>query len=179
MTKNTPGIRSKPFASKPISGPSKPFAHQKLGRWDPYFCKKEESCKFLFAHILSNDTLYAYRIPLASFESWDFGPKIGLDGLDGLAQVWTPLPLDARGCSSGAAASNRPNPELQRSESPERVGPNLLGSACAVGAPPLPGRQAPPQLWPRSPAAAPRSRRELHRRSALQPTAAFVARSAD
>ena len=25
------------------------------------------------------------------FRSWDFGPKIGLIGLDGLAQVWTPL----------------------------------------------------------------------------------------
>ena len=60
--------------------------------WDPYFCKKEESCKFLFAHILSNDALHAYRIPSASFESWDFGPKIGLDGLHGLAEVWTPLP---------------------------------------------------------------------------------------
>ena len=64
---------------------------------DPYFCKKEESCKFLFAHILSNDALYACRIPLASFESWDFGQKIGLDGLDGLDQVWTPLPPDAAG----------------------------------------------------------------------------------
>ena len=31
---------------------------------------------------------------LASFESWDFGPKIGLDGLHGLDQVWTPLPPD-------------------------------------------------------------------------------------
>ena len=60
--------------------------------WDPYLCNKEESCKFLFAHILSNDALDAYRIPSASFESWDFGPKIGLDGL---AQVWTPLPPDA------------------------------------------------------------------------------------
>ena len=35
---------------------------------------------------------YACRIPLASFESWDFGPKIGLHGLDGLAQVWTAFP---------------------------------------------------------------------------------------
>ena len=34
------------------------------------------------------------RRGLVSFESWDFGPKIGLDGLDGLAQVWTPLPSD-------------------------------------------------------------------------------------
>ena len=42
----------------------------------------------------SNDALYACRIPLASFESWDFGPKIGLDGLDSLAQVSSPLPLD-------------------------------------------------------------------------------------
>ena len=62
--------------------------------WDLYFCKKEVSCKFLFAHILSNDALYACRIPLEKFESWDFGPKIGLDGLDGLDQVWTALPPD-------------------------------------------------------------------------------------
>ena len=61
--------------------------------WDPYLCNKEKSCKFLFVHILSNAALYAYRIPLVSFESWDFGPKIGLDGL---AQVWTPLPPDVR-----------------------------------------------------------------------------------
>ena len=76
MTKRTPEISSKPFACKPISGPSKPFAHHLARRWDPYFCKKEESCKFLFAHILSNDVLYACRIPLASIESWDFGPKL-------------------------------------------------------------------------------------------------------
>ena len=44
--------------------------------------------------MISNDALYAYRIPWASFESWDFGPKIGLDGLHGLAEVWTPLPPD-------------------------------------------------------------------------------------
>ena len=37
---------------------------------------------------------HSCRIPLASFESWDFGPKIGLDGLHGLAQVWTPLSPD-------------------------------------------------------------------------------------
>ena len=91
MTKRTPEISSKPFACKPISGPSK-LLHTRS--WDPYFCKKEESCIFLFAHILSNDALSDYRIPLASFESWDFGAKIGLDGLDGLAQVWTPLPPD-------------------------------------------------------------------------------------
>ena len=72
------------------------------------FCAPEVgthvSVKFLFAHILSNDALHAYRIPLASFESWDFGPKIGLDGLDGLAEVWTPLPPD--GVSSAAAATH-------------------------------------------------------------------------
>ena len=64
-------------------------------RWDPYLCKKEESCKSLFVQVPSNDALYTCQIPLASYESWDFGPKIGLDGLDGLAQVWTPLPPNA------------------------------------------------------------------------------------
>ena len=36
--------------------------------WDPYFkfCKKEESCKFLFAHILSNDALHLGFCP----ENW-------------------------------------------------------------------------------------------------------------
>ena len=55
---------------------------------------KEESCKFLFVHILSNDGIYAYWIPWTSFESWGFGPKIGLDGLHCLAQVRTDLPPD-------------------------------------------------------------------------------------
>ena len=80
---------------------------------DPYFCKKEESCKFLFAHILSNDALYAYRIPLVSFESWDFGPKIGLDGLDGLAQVWTPLPPDVASRCIQCAAAHRCGPAME------------------------------------------------------------------
>ena len=31
----------------------------------------------------------------ATGESWDFGLKIGLHGLHGLDQVWTPLPPDA------------------------------------------------------------------------------------
>ena len=79
--------------------------------WDPYFCKKEESCKFLFAHILSNDAVYACRIPLASFESWDFGLKIGLHGLHGLDQVWTPLPPDEwrTGCQSILFTTNGMN----------------------------------------------------------------------
>ena len=63
-------------------------------RWDPYLCKKEESCKSLFTQVPSNDALYTCRIPFASSETWGFGPKIGLNGLHGLAQVWTPLPPD-------------------------------------------------------------------------------------
>ena len=90
MTKMTPEIWSKPFAFKPISGQSKPFAHQKCGT---HISVKWKNLANLFAHILSND-LQASQIPLASFEGWDFGPKIGLDGLHGLAQVWTPLPLE-------------------------------------------------------------------------------------
>ena len=62
--------------------------------WDPYFCKMEESCKPVRAYPFKWSPSRASQIPLASFEGWDFGPKIGLDGLHGLAQVWTPLPLE-------------------------------------------------------------------------------------
>ena len=85
--------------------------------WDPYFCKKEESCKFLLAHILSNDALYACRIPLASFDSWDLGPKIGLDGLHGLAQVWTPLPPDAGAPSRASGEARIKPPRKQNNKS--------------------------------------------------------------
>ena len=37
--------------------------------WDPYLCNKEESCNFLFEHIV-------FWMPEKSFESWDLVQKL-------------------------------------------------------------------------------------------------------